>query len=76
MIVVVHLTFDSTLCVLGMAIFNLAPKYAIIGDFHRAIERAREALRVLRLTLPPSHPLVGMAQQLVCSLEAEIGADT
>ena len=69
---IVHLTVDLTLCVLGMAMFNLAPKYAIIGDFHRAIERAREALRVLRLTLPPSHPHVKMAQELVRKIEGNI----
>jgi hypothetical protein len=56
-----------------MAFLNLGATYFIVGDFHRAEEQARQALRILLATLPPSHPLVCNAQTLVCNLKAEMG---
>jgi hypothetical protein len=32
---------------------------------HRALEFAREALRIYQATLPPSHPRITQAQELV-----------
>jgi tetratricopeptide (TPR) repeat protein len=53
----------------GMSCFNLSLSYRQAGDFHRAIERAREALCIFQATLPPSHPRVEQAQKLVYHLE-------
>ena len=44
---------------------NLHASYESVGDFHRATEMAREALRIYQATLPPSHPKVKEAQELV-----------
>jgi len=41
-------------------------------DFHRAIERAREALNIYKATLPPSHPNIQKAQQLVRLIEGDL----
>jgi hypothetical protein len=38
---------------------------------HRALQFAREALRILQATLPPSHPHVTDAQQLVLRYEGD-----
>ncbi len=35
----------------------------IVGDITRALEMAREALRIYQATLPPSHPHVQNAQE-------------
>ncbi len=55
--------------VIGMSCFNLSLSYRQAGDFHGAIQRAREALRIFQATLPPSHPRVEQAQKLVHHLE-------
>jgi hypothetical protein len=44
---------------------NLGLSFSEIGDSHRALKCFREALRILQVTLPPTHPHVAMAQQLV-----------
>ncbi len=54
---------------IGSSCFNLSLSYREAGDFHRASERAREALHIWQAALPPSHPDVTMAQRLVCELE-------
>ena len=56
---------------IGTSCFNISLSYRQAGDFHRAIERAREALRIWQ-ALPPSHPHVQMAQELVRQLEGDI----
>ena len=57
---------------IGISCFNISSSYRQAGDFHRAIERAREALRILQPALPPSHPHVKLAQELVRHLEGVI----
>ena len=60
---------------IGSSCFNLSlsyVRYGQVGDFHRAIERAREALRIWQAALPPSHPHVKMAQELVLEIEGNI----
>jgi hypothetical protein len=57
---------------MGISCFNISSSYRQAGDFHRAIERAREALRILQAALPPSHPHVKMAQERVRQLEGNM----
>ena len=57
---------------IGISCFNISSSYRQAGDFHRAIERAREALRIWQAALPPSHPHVQMAQELVRKIEGNI----
>ena len=54
---------------IGLLCFNLSLSYGQAGDFRRSIERAREALRILQAALPPSHPHVKTAQEIVRQLE-------
>ena len=56
----------------GLALYNLSISYRQGGDLLRAIESAREALRIWQAALPPSHPHVVAAQQLVLVLESAI----
>ena len=55
----------------GASCFNISLSYRQAGDFRRAIERAREALRIWQATLPPSHPSVKTAQELVRQIEGD-----
>ena len=57
---------------IGMSCYNISLSYGRAGDFHRAIERAREALRILQATLPLSHPRIGQIQNLVRQIEGDI----
>ena len=57
---------------IGTSCFNISLSYRQAGDFHRAIERAREALRIWQATLPPSHPQVKTAQEQVRQIEGDI----
>ena len=59
---------------IGIACLNIGINYFEVGDLHRALQIAREALRVLQATLPPSHPHVTHAQQLVLRYEGDISA--
>ena len=49
----------------GVTCLNLHGSYLRCGDFNRANQMAREALRIFQATLPPSHPNVKQAQDLV-----------
>jgi len=57
---------------IGTSCFNISFCYSQAGDLYLAIERAREALRIWQATLPPSHPRVEQAQQLVRKIEGTI----
>ncbi len=57
---------------IGASCFNISLSYGRAGDFHRATEKAREALRIWQAALPPSHPHVKMAQELVRGIEGDI----
>ena len=58
--------------IIGTSCFNNSLSYRQARDFHQAFERAREALRIYPTALPPSHPHVKMAQELVRQLEGKI----
>ena len=49
----------------GLSFYNLSYSYVQVGDLHRAMESAREAMRIFQTALPPSHPYVSAAQQRV-----------
>jgi tetratricopeptide (TPR) repeat protein len=50
---------------IGIVCMNIGINYLKIGDMNRALQFAREALRVLQATLPPSHPHVKQALYFV-----------
>ena len=50
---------------IGHSCWNISINSLKVGDFHRALKMAREALRIFQTTLPPSHPHVQQAQQLL-----------
>ena len=53
----------------GMALYNLSFSYEISGSLPRALECAREALRIWQASLPPGHQHVAAAQSQVRRLE-------
>ena len=53
----------------GMSLYNINFSYAQAGDLHRAIECAREALRIWQATLPPGHEDIVDAEERVRDLE-------
>ena len=57
---------------IGESCVNISISYHRAGDFRRAIERAREALRIFQATLPPSHPHLKTAQELVRLIQVDI----
>jgi len=56
---------------MGIACLNLGAGCANVGNMHRALPLTREALRIFQATLPPSHPHVIYAQQLVRHYEGD-----
>ncbi len=56
---------------IGISCLNLGISCRKVGDLHRALQFAREALRIFQATLPPSHPHVTHAQQLVLRYEGD-----
>ncbi len=57
---------------IGASCFNISLYYRQAGDFHRAIERARQALRIWQAALPPWHPSIEETQELVLEIEGDI----
>jgi hypothetical protein len=53
----------------GMALYNISASYTATGSLPRALECAREALRIWQASLPPGHENVADAQSLVRRLE-------
>jgi hypothetical protein len=53
----------------GMALYNLSFIYETSGSLPRALECAREALRIWQASLPPGHQHVAKAQSRVRGLE-------
>jgi hypothetical protein len=51
---------------IGAACVNAGACYLAAGDSH-----VREVLRILQSTLPPSHPHIQKAQQLMCRCESD-----
>ena len=56
---------------IGIACLNIGINYLEVSDLHRALQFAREALRIFQATLPPSHPLFTQVQQLVLRCEGD-----
>ena len=52
-------------CFSGLALYNLSFNYTTSGSLPRALECAREALRIWQASLPPGHEDVADAQSLV-----------
>ena len=52
-----------------MSLYNISFSYEQAGDLHRAIECAREALRIWQATLPQGHEDIVDAQKRVLRLE-------
>jgi hypothetical protein len=53
----------------GMALYNISVCYETSGSLPRALECAREALRIWQASLPTGHEDVADAQRQVCDLE-------
>ncbi len=53
----------------GRALYNISFNYEKSGSLPRALECAREALRILQASLPPGHEYVALAQSQVRRLE-------
>jgi len=54
----------------GMALYNISCSYKQAGDMPRAMECAREALRIWQAALPPGHEYVVAAEKLDLRLES------
>ena len=50
---------------IGVSCMSAGASALAAGNLHRALEFAREALRILQATLPPLHPYVQKAQQFL-----------
>ena len=59
---------------IGIAFFNISSSYSKNGDLQRALDSAREALRIFRLVLSPVHPHVSLAQQQLVNTENSLHA--
>ncbi len=53
----------------GSALFNISYCYEKSGLLPRALECAREALRIWQVSLPPGHEHIALAQSLLRRLE-------
>ena len=53
----------------GMSLYNISFSYEQAGDLDRAIECAREALRIWQAALPPGHEDIVDAEERVRDLE-------
>ncbi len=53
----------------GFSLYKISLGCFVAGDLHRAIECAREALRIWQAALPPGHQAVVDAEELVRDLE-------
>ena len=56
---------------IGNACLTLSFSYDKSGEFHRALQFAREALRIFQATLPPLHPYVQKTQQFLREFEGD-----
>ena len=53
----------------GMSLYNISFSYETSGSLSRALECAREALRIWQASLPPGHERVAAAQSQVRRLQ-------
>ena len=59
----------------GMSLYNISLGYEQAGDLHRAMECARESLRVWQTALPPGHEYVVAAENQIKDLSEEHDVD-
>ena len=57
----------------GLSLYTISHSYAQAGDFDRAMECARESLRVLQTALPPGHQDIVYAEEMILDLVRAIG---
>jgi tetratricopeptide (TPR) repeat protein len=62
--------FDS-----GLSLYNISCSYEQAGDLDRAMECARESLRVWQTALPPGHQDIVDAEKSIRRLERQLEAD-
>ena len=53
--------------------YNISLSYKQAGDFDRALECARESLRVFQTALPPGHQDIVDAEKMILDLERAMG---
>ena len=53
----------------GESLYNISVGYETSGSLPRALECAREALRIWQASLPPGHEHIALAQSQVRRLE-------
>ncbi len=53
----------------GLSLYNISRSYKRVGDFDRAMECARESLRVFQTALPPGHQYIVAAEKMILDLE-------
>jgi len=58
-----------TIMLTGLALYSISFSYKQTGDMSRAMECAREALRIWQAALPPGHEDVVDAEKLVRDVE-------
>ncbi len=59
----------------GFSLYNISLSYEQAGDLHRAMECARESLRVWQTALPPGHQDIVDAENWIKDLELAIDED-
>ena len=59
----------------GMSLYNISVGYEQAGDLHRAMECARESLRVWQTALPPGHQDIVDAENRIKNLQLAIDED-
>ncbi len=56
----------------GLSLYNISLSYEQAGDLHRAMECARESLRVCQTALPPGHQDIVDAENQIKDLQLAI----
>ena len=56
-----------------MSLYNISLSYKQAGDFDRALECARESLRVFQTALPPGHQYIILTEKMILNLERAMG---
>ena len=56
-----------------MSLYNISHSYEQAGDFDRALECARESLRVFQTALPPGHQNIVNAEKMILYVEHAMG---
>ena len=57
----------------GLSLYNISLSYEQAGDFDRALECARESLRVFQTALPPGHQNIVNAEKMILYVERAMG---